>query len=139
MKRLHFESLLDDVQPLQSGLASFLIRASFGGNKLEITMALTLHVWVRYDDPRTKVARAFAEEQKHVVGWTSVFDEFIRVAELYYENLIRARSSAGIHAENGPRDLTRHGNVRTTRWTLLILSYETHCIGLPLVIDTLPH
>jgi RHS repeat-associated protein len=54
-----------------------------GGNQLEITMALNVHVWVRYDDPRTTVAQALAEEQKHVVGWTNVFDEYVKIGESY--------------------------------------------------------
>ena len=42
-----------------------------------------MHVWVRNDDRRTTIPRAFAEEQKHVVGWTAVFDRFVKIGETY--------------------------------------------------------
>lgn len=54
-----------------------------GGNRLEISMTLNLHVWVRYDDPRATVSQALAEEDKHVTGWNAVFDQFIAIGETY--------------------------------------------------------
>lgn len=45
-------------------------------------MSLSLQVYVRHD-PRTTVARAFAEEQKHVDAANRSFDDFIRIGETY--------------------------------------------------------
>jgi RHS repeat-associated protein len=54
-----------------------------GGNRLEISMTLNLHVWARYDDPRASTFQVIAEEAKHVSGWTAVFDDFIKIGESY--------------------------------------------------------
>ena len=56
-------------------------RCTHGGYRLEISMSLSIQVYVRNDHPSRSVALIFSEEEKHVQAANRVFDEFVKIGQ----------------------------------------------------------